>query len=357
MGGIIRSSAPFTQGNGHATLRAVTTDFDPSGAASANSGIFGLPHSAEQARVLVLPLPFDATTSYRAGAANGPQCVLEASHQIDLFDLLFGRPYEAGIHMLPPDSRIAEWNARARREVESLRDGDAGSVATVDELGARLNELAREATLRALDAGKLPVALGGDHATAFGPIAACAERHHGLGVLQFDAHADLRVAYEGFRWSHASVSHNVLQETDVARLVQVGVRDLCEEEFDAIRASEGRVHTLFDTDWTRARNSGADLRPLVRDTLAKLPDEVYVTFDVDGLDPTLCPNTGTPVPGGLDWHGAMLWLEELAASGKRIVGLDLNEVNPGPSEAPDGVDAIVGARLLYRLIGTALASS
>ena len=332
----------------------MTTDFDPSGAASADSGIFGLPHSAEEARVHVLPLPFDATTSYRAGAANGPACVLEASRQIDLFDLMFGRPYEAGIHMFEADPRIHEWNARARREVEALRDGGEGSIAVVDELGGRLNALAREATLRALDDGKLPVALGGDHATAFGPIAACAERHPGLGVLQFDAHADLRVAYEGFRWSHASVSHNVLQETDVARLVQVGVRDLCEEEFDAIRASEGRVHTLFDTDWARARNSGVDLRPLVRETIARLPDQVYVTFDVDGLDPTLCPNTGTPVPGGLDWHGAMLWLEELAASKKQVVGMDLNEVNPGPAGAADGVDAIVGARLLYRLIGTAL---
>ena len=332
----------------------MTTDFDPSGAAPSDSGLFGLPHSADEARVHVLPLPFDATTSYRAGAAEGPACILEASHQIDLFDLIFGRPYEVGIHMFEPDSRIREWNARARREVEALRDGGEGSIAIVDEVGVQLNAFAREATLRALDAGKLPVAVGGDHATAFGPIAACAERHPGLGVLQFDAHADLRVAYEGFRWSHASVSHNVLQETDVSKLVQVGVRDLCEEEFDAIRSSEGRIHTLFDTDWARARNHGADLRPLVRETIAQLPDEVYVTFDVDGLDPTLCPNTGTPVPGGLDWHGAMLWLEELAASRKRIVGMDLNEVNPGPSGATDGVDAIVGARLLYRLIGTAL---
>jgi agmatinase len=181
-----------------------------------------------------------------------------------------------------------------------------------------------------------------------------------MGILHVDAHADLRVAYEGFTWSHASILHNVLERIDgVARVVQVGVRDLCDEELAAIQGSEGRVRTVFDHEWAEARFTGHDLVAVVRRTLEALPREVYVSFDVDGLDPTLCPGTGTPVPGGLSWHEAMLWLGELSRSGRRIVGLDLTEVAPTPVADPerDSWDAVIGARLLYRMIGFALATS
>jgi len=213
------------------------------------------------------------------------------------------------------------------------------------------------ATSAALEDGRLPVLLGGDHSTPLGAIQACAERFPGLGVLQIDAHADLRVAYEGFRWSHASICHNVLAECPgVARLVQVGIRDLGRAE-RARMQSDARIVGVFDLDWTRARRKGR-LKSLVRTTFAMLPQDVYVTFDVDGLDPTLCPGTGTPVPGGFAWDEAMLVLRELVKSGRRIVGLDLNEVSAGPDGDPDGAswDAMFGARLLYRLIGFAVAS-
>ena len=142
----------------------------------------------------------------------------------------------------------------------------------------------------------------------------------------------------------------------VTKLVQVGIRDLGEREHAKIEASKGRIHTLFDADWQRAKLDGSNLRERVRATLAELPDKVYLSFDVDGLEPTLCPNTGTPVPGGLTWPEAMLWLEELARTRKQVVGMDLNEVNPGDDRFLDGDawDAIVGARLLYRMIGAAL---
>jgi agmatinase len=214
----------------------------------------------------------------------------------------------------------------------------------------------------ALSAGKLPVVVGGDHSAPFGAIQACSERFPGMGLLHFDAHADLRKAYEGFEWSHASILFNATMRLEgVARVVQVGVRDLCEEEWDRIRSSGGRIATLFDTEWARVKLSGKSPEDLIHEWIDRLPGEVYVTFDVDGLDPTLCPNTGTPVPGGLLWHEAMAWLQALSASGRRVVGLDLNEVNPGPGSPPrdgararDSMDSIVGARLLYRLIGTAL---
>lgn len=333
--------------------------FDPDAPAAPGSGLFGL-DSGPDAGVWVLPVPFDATTSFRRGAALGPAAVLEASHQVDLYDLRFGRPWQAGIHTAEADGDIEAWNRAATEaalpviEAGGVPAGDP-LVRPVDEACAQVGELVASFTTRALDANALPIVLGGDHSAPFGAMKVCAERHPGLGILHVDAHADLRDSYEGFRWSHASILHNVLKEAPgIARLVQVGLRDIGEKERDRITA-DGRIRALFDPDWARAKLAGDNRRTLIREHIELLPQEVYVTFDVDGLDPSLCPNTGTPVPGGFDWHETMLWLEELVASGRRIVGCDLCEVNPG-EEGGRSWDAIVGARLLYRLIGAALAS-
>jgi agmatinase len=337
--------------------------FDPDAAAVPGSGIYGLPHGPDDAFVRVLPVPFEATTSYRGGTSLGPEAVLAASHQVDLFDLETGEPWQRGIWMAPIDARIVAWNAEAKAlaapiiERGGAVEGDERAIARVDELSARVNAYVHGATSAALEERRLPVLLGGDHSTPLGAIQATAERYPGLGVLQIDAHADLRVAYEGFRWSHASICHNVLAECPgVARLVQVGIRDLGRAEHERMQ-SDNRILGVFDHDWAEARRKGR-LKALVHTTLATLPQDVYVTFDVDGLDPTLCPSTGTPVPGGLAWDEAMLVLHELVKSGRRIVGLDLNEVSAGPDGDPEGAswDAMIGARLLYRLIGFAVNS-
>ena len=342
--------------------------FDPDAAASDDGGLFGLPPDPERALVHVIPVPFDATTSYRKGAALGPEAVLRASRQVDLFDLQTGKPWRKGIVMLEPDPRIEELNDEATEKAEPVIErggriaGDRKlekKLARVNEIGGELNAIVREAVRGVLAREKLPVVLGGDHSVPFGAIEACVERFPGLGVLHFDAHADLREAYEGFTWSHASIFHNVATRLlGVSKLVQVGLRDLGEREQQTIEGSRGRLVALYDPEWQRAKLDGQSLRELVRATLAHLPENVYLSFDVDGLDPVLCPNTGTPVPGGLSWADAMLWLEELARSKRRIVGLDLNEVSPGEHDdgEADTWDAIVGARLLYRLIGTAVAN-
>ncbi|MFT6110996.1 MAG: agmatinase [Planctomycetota bacterium] len=339
-------------------------EFDPNAASTAGSGLFGLPHGPEEALVHIVGVPFEATTSYRGGTAHGPDAVLAASRQIDLFDLRFGKPYEQGLWLAPTDERFHAWNSAARSltapiiEKGGADEDDAAAVARVNEIGDAVNSTVRAFFDERLGAGQapvLPVLLGGDHSTPFGAIAACADRYPGLAVLQFDAHADLRPAFEGFRWSHASIMHNVLQEIgNVSRIVQVGIRDLCEQEYDELQ-SDSPVTALFDTDLESARFEGRT-RALARSTIASLPDEIYISFDIDALDPTLCPNTGTPVPGGILWDELMVWLEEISKSGKRVVGLDLNEVSPGPGGDPDGTswDAIVGARVLYRLIGAAL---
>jgi agmatinase len=314
--------------------------FDPDAAAAAGSGIYGLPFKPEDSRVVIIPVPFEATTSYGGGTSKGPAAVLKASKQVDLFDHDTGRPYAAGIAMLDIPKNVVRWNAEALKK-----------RAKVNELSARMNHWVYEQTSTLLDAGKMPVTLGGDHSVPFGAIRSYAERHPGMGILHLDAHADLRDAYEGFTWSHASIFHNVMTRlTNVGRLVQVGVRDLGQTESRMIETSRGRIVTFFDSDLAARKEEGESFAAIADDIIAELPDDVYLSWDIDGLDPTLCPGTGTPVPGGLSWNEAVGLLRAIRRARKRIIGLDLCEVAPGKTEW----DANVGARLLYKMIGFAL---
>jgi agmatinase len=339
--------------------------FDPNAAAQAESGIFGLPYGPDQARVVYLPVPWEATTSYGGGTAAGPAAILAASRQVDLFDLEVERPYEAGLHLLEADPRFAEWNLEARPLAERIIavggaiGDDAGLMAArerVNHLGAAVNGLVHRQISAVLDAGKIPGLVGGDHSTPFGAIRAAAERHPGLAVLQIDAHMDLRAAYEGFTWSHASIMQNILTHLPgVGRLVQVGIRDFCEEELEFARAQGDRVRVWFDAELASRRFEGRTWAQTVGDIVVGMPADVWISFDIDGLDPRFCPHTGTPVPGGLDFNEAVYLIASVARSGRRIVGFDLNEVAPAPGGA-DEWDANVGARLLYRLSAWALVS-
>jgi agmatinase len=332
--------------------------FDPDAAAT-GEGIYGLPFTPAEARVVVVPVPYEATTSYGGGTAGGPAAVLEASRQVDLFDRETGRPYEAGIAMLPADDEIAGWNELARRLAqpvielggEGLKPELQEAQARVNAIGEALNERVYAVTSRLLDEGKLVAVLGGDHAVPFGAIRAHAERFDRLGILHLDAHADLREAYEGFTWSHASIFHNVMTRIpQIERLVQVGIRDLGARESRMIEESQGRIVAWFDSDLAAEKERGVPFATLADRIVESLPENVYLSWDIDGLDPTLCPGTGTPVPGGLSWNEAIGLLRALVRGGKRIVGLDLCEVAPGATEW----DANVGARLLYKMIGFAL---
>jgi len=315
--------------------------FDPDAAAVAGAGIYGLPFTAKESRVVIVPVPFEATTSYGGGTSGGPKAVLEASRQVDLHDHETGRPYEAGIAMLDIPKNIVRWNRDAKRARKKA----------VNAYGDKVNAWVYAKTRELLDAGKMPVILGGDHSVPFGAIRAYAESYPGLGILHLDAHADLRDAYEGFTWSHASIFHNVMTRIpNVAKLVQVGVRDLGQAENAMIANSNGRIVTFFDPDLAMRKDEGVPFAKIADAIVAELPDVVYLSWDIDGLDPTLCPGTGTPVPGGLSWNEAIALLRAIHRARKRIVGLDLCEVAPGDSEW----DANVGARLLYKMIGFAL---
>jgi agmatinase len=334
--------------------------FDPDAAAGEVSGVYGLPFTADESKVVIVPVPFEATTSYGGGAARGPAAILNASRQVDLFDFETGRPYQEGIAMLPIPRKVLRWNAEAKKLSQPIiRAGGAEGTKAVRKLdrvnqtGERVNQWVYEKTTALLEQGRMAVTLGGDHSVPFGAIRAYAERYPGLGILHLDAHADLRKAYEGFTWSHASIFYNVMTRIDaVARLVQVGLRDVGEAEKEMIDRSGGRIVAVFDPTIASRRESGTPFQQIADEVVRSLPETVYLSWDIDGLDPTLCPGTGTPVPGGLSWNEAIGLLRALVRARKRIVGLDLCEVAPGKTEW----DANVGARLLYKMIGFALIS-
>ncbi len=336
--------------------------FDPNAAAGADAGVFGLPSTPVDARVVLVPVPFEATTSYGGGTSEGPSAILNASKQVDLYDRETGRPYEGGIAMLDEDATVKSWNENAKKCAEAMRDAESrnDALAATDarrEVNAdcgRLNQWLHGVVREQIGRGKIVGTIGGDHGAVFGAIAAHAERYPGLGILHIDAHSDLRRNYEGFDWSHASIMDNVARRLlNVARIVQVGIRDFCEDEAAAVEESNGRIRTHYDADFARERIEGTTFRELAERVIDDLPQQVYVSFDIDGLDPALCPSTGTPVPGGLTFHEVSYLFRTIVRRGKTIVGFDLVEVAPS---GEDEWDANVGARMLYKLIGFTLLS-
>jgi len=328
-------------------------------------GIYGLPHTPQEAATVLIPVPWEATVSYGAGTARGPAAILAASRQVDLFDIETGRPWEDGIAMLTVPEELLGWNTAARRLALPVLEAGGAEVAipeendlrrraaAVDRIAEQLHDGVGRTAADWLDQGKLVGVIGGEHSSPFGLIRAAAARHSGLGILQVDAHADLRAAYEGFRWSHASIMRNVIEKLPaVATLVQVGVRDLSAGEHAFIGEQTPRIRTWFDPHLRRRLHDGEPWAALAKEIVAALPATVHVSFDIDGLDPSLCPHTGTPVPGGLSFPEAVTLLRVLAESGRRVVSFDLCEVAPDLSGSSEW-DGNVGARLLYKLIGFA----
>jgi agmatinase len=341
--------------------------FDPNAPAALSAGIYGLPHTQADARLVYLPVPWEATTSYGGGTSKGPGAILAASRQVDLYDLDVARPYEPGLFMLPEDPRVHAWNeaakAHAARVIEAAAQGGgdeaelAAARAEVLRLSGQMNAFVELETARLLRAGKIVGVIGGDHSVPLGAMRAMSSRVGSFGVLHFDAHSDTRRAYEGFLYSHASIMWNVLATIpNVSRLVQVGIRDVCEEEVEYVASQDDRVKVFFDREIARARMLGEPFDAVARRVVEALPERVWISFDIDGLDPRFCPHTGTPVPGGLDLAEAVHVMIRLVQAGKRVIGFDLSEVSPDLANPADEWDANVGARLLYKMSGLTLAS-
>lgn len=341
--------------------------FDPNGAAIEDSGLFGLPTAMEDAKIAFIPVPWDATSSFKNGASSAPKAIFDASKYTELYDVDLGKPYEEGLAMdsLDTTDQLVQWNTEARILADPIiakggviESGNTTEMkqqaAQVDMLSSKMHAHVYERVCSHLNEGKITAVIGGDHSVSFGAIRAYAERYKNIGVLQIDAHCDLRSSFEGFAYSHGSVMDNVLTQTKIGRLVQVGVRGFCEEEFLRIRNSSGRVRAFYDRDLANWKASGDNWNSISQRILDALPDTLYLTIDVDGLDPSLCPHTGTPVPGGLSYNELTLLLKTIAHSGKRIVGFDIVETVPGPEKL--SWDAIVSAQLLYHTAGWCLQS-
>lgn len=271
----------------------------------------------DNAKVVILPVPYEATTSYGAGTGAGPAAIIESSRYIELYDQeLDTEPYEVGIATLP-----------------ELHLTGAGPEAAIHEL--------REAYDAIVEAGggtKFVIALGGEHSISSAPILSWVDRMKGkrLSVLQFDAHTDLRHEYEGSPYSHAAVMHRVHENVD---LVAVGIRAITKEERELARATKN-IH-LFLADDIHTGDAWMD------DVMSKLGEDVYISFDVDGFDPSLVPSTGTPEPGGLQWYPVMKLLRRVFKE-RNVVSADVVELAPIPGlSAPD----FLVAKLVYKMIG------
>lgn len=315
--------------------------------------LFGLPFNEENAEVIIVPIPWEVTVSYKGGTAIAPMAILDASAQVDLFVKDIPDAWKLGIAMLPYPEKIKQESdalrTLAEKHIEKLEagdeNGDKHSLDKVNEASENLVIYTKNTIKKYLKLKKLVGLLGGDHSTPLGFIHALSEEHE-FGILQIDAHADLRKSYEGFTYSHASIMYNALKVPAVRKLVQVGIRDYCEEEQQVMDRAKGRIKVFFDEDIKHAQYNGESWANICQQIVSELPDKVYISFDIDGMDPKLCPNTGTPVAGGFEFHQITLLLKTLARSGKKIIGFDLNEVAPGESNE---WDANVGARLLFQL--------
>jgi agmatinase len=316
--------------------------FDPNSAADDSAGIYGLPFELDEAQIVIVPVPWDVTVSYRDGTAGGPAAILAASGQVDLYDPSVHDAWKIGIAMDEISSDVAE-ESKKNRKIALGIDDDV--IPVINAASSWLNQWVETQCGGWLDQGKAVALLGGDHSTPLGFMKALARRHSSFGILQIDAHADLRDAYGGFEFSHASIMRNALKIPEISALVQAGIRDYCDEEAVVI-ASEPRVKTFFDRDLKRGRFEGQTWAEQTKAIVDALPQKVYVSFDIDGLDPKLCPGTGTPVAGGFEYEEAIYLIESVARSGRTIIGIDLNEVAP---TAGSEWDANVGARLLYRM--------
>jgi len=267
----------------------------------------------ETARVAILPVPYDSTTEWHSGTREGPQAIINASQYLELYDIELDREiHKVGIHTLPA--------------IQPL-------LSSPEEMVQRVYHVAKELVQQA----KFVVMLGGEHSLSLGTVRALREKHQDLCVLQLDAHADLRDEYSGTQYSHACVMRRVFELCPIA---QVGIRSLSREEQQFL--NQNKMQPFY------ASTPAPSLAPL-QQIVASLPDNVYISIDLDVFDPSIMSAVGTPEPGGLQWH-EVLNLLKLVALHKHVIGFDLMELCPkeGPASC-----AFLAAKLAYKLIGYA----
>lgn len=338
-----------------ATKEEILQKFNPNDIGIDNGNLLGLPFDYESANIIVFGVPWEVTVSYGGGTAFGPARVLEASRQLDIYDFDNPEGWKQGIFMVEIPDHIQQKNEALRQDasriIEHLEKGDriedepelSQILKNIDREGEAVNQWLFDNATAAINQGKKVAVIGGDHSVPLGYMQALAQHYPDFGILHIDAHADLRDAYEGFQYSHASIMFNALKLPQLSKLIQVGIRDICQDEIDIIKQSNGRISTYYDPKLKQKLYAGIPWLEICKQIVAELPQQVYISFDVDGLDPKLCPNTGTPVPGGLELEQTYCLFRELLHSGRQIIGFDLCEVGDGEW------DGNVGARAVYKL--------
>ena len=332
--------------------------FNPSGVGLRNENFIGLPFEEQDAEVILMPVPWDVTVSYSAGTATAARNILEASAQLDLFDHDVPDAWKMGLYMRPLNEdwlkKAEKYRKKAEKYIDFLENGGnidenptmQKNLKEVNDACESLRQWVFEETQALLKADKLVGLVGGDHSTPLGYLQALATQYNNFGVLHFDAHLDLRKAYEGFEYSHASIFYNVMHRIpQISRMVSIGIRDYCEEELQVIDNQDGRIQIFYDSYVKKQLYKGMSLYSVYQNVIDMLPENVYISFDIDVLTPHLCPNTGTPVPGGMEFQEAMFLIKCVLDSGRKIIGFDLNEVAGEGNEW----DGNVGARVLYKL--------
>lgn len=336
-----------------------TEYFDPNGVGLRNGNFIGLPFTEENCKIVFLPVPWDVTVSYAAGTSTGPHNILHESVQLDLHDIDIENAWQSGIYFKEIDNDLLRKNNALRAKAESyinfLEQG--GKLSEHDKIQSILDEINHESeilnawvknqTSELLNQGKLVGLIGGDHSTPLGYYQSLAERHQEFGILHIDAHMDLREAYEGFTYSHASIFYNALQIPNITKLVQAGIRDYCQAETELVNSSNQRIVVYYDHYIKQAIYRGEKFAGIVKEMISNLPEKVCISFDIDGLDPKLCPNTGTPVPGGFEFSEVCYIFEQIVESGRTIIGFDLVETGA----AGNAWDGNVAARVAYKLAG------
>jgi agmatinase len=342
------------------TKQEIINSFDPSQPGLADATIFGLPFSSEQSEIIIIPVPWEVTVSYGSGASEGPNAILEASFQVDLNHQDFPELWKLGMYYaeIPEQWKLSSdtfkklaqpiIEAQERGEIVAENPKLQSDLDRINKACRDLHSEVKETVIYWMNKGKKVVLLGGDHSTPLGYYEALASVHPDFGILHLDAHMDLRIAYEGFIYSHASIMYNTLQIPQVSKIVQVGIRDFCDEEVGVVTAANGRVLINTDSDLKAETFQGKTWEQQCDAIIAALPQKVCISFDVDGMYPWYCPNTGTPVPGGFSFEQATYLFNKLANSGKEIIGFDFVEVAPGENDDWDGN---VGARMLFHMCG------
>lgn len=340
--------------------------FDPNGSGNPEYNIFGLPFSEDEAKLVILPVPWEVTVSYLAGTARAPDRIQKASLHVDIMDADIYDGWKQGFHMREADKKILAKSDYLRKESELFIDyisrGQEISenrfmcktLKEVNEGSTFLNSWVYDQTKELMKRGKLVGLLGGDHSIPLGYYKAIAEKYPEYGILQIDAHCDLRESYMQFKYSHASIMFNALSEVpQITKLVQVGVRDYCRSERQYIDNNSHRVNTFFDKKLKERQYEGETWKDICADIISKLPQNVFISFDIDGLNRTLCPHTGMPVPGGFEAEQVFYLFRKTLESGRKVIGFDLCETGVSSNEW----DENVGARVLFKLCNLMIASN